>query len=88
MLATACLFPICGRIYRLYSTKWVFIIFLVVFEAGSALCGAAPTSIAFILGRAIAGLGSAGIFTGSMIDHTSTRAPSKTPYIHLPFWRE
>jgi MFS family permease len=67
MLATACLFPICGRIYRLYSTKWVFIIFLVVFEVGSALCGAAPTSIAFILGRAIAGLGSAGIFTGSMM---------------------
>ncbi|PMD20653.1 putative aflatoxin efflux pump [Hyaloscypha hepaticicola] len=67
MLATACLFPICGRIYRLYSTKWTFITFLVIFEAGSAICGVAPTSIIFILGRAIAGLGSAGLFTGSMM---------------------
>jgi MFS family permease len=67
MLATACLFPISGRIYRLYSTKWVFLISLVIFEAGSALCGAAPSSVAFIIGRAIAGLASAGIFTGGMM---------------------
>ncbi|OCK74400.1 putative aflatoxin efflux pump [Lepidopterella palustris CBS 459.81] len=67
MLATACLFPISGRIYQLYSIKWVFLIYLVIFEAGSALCGAAPSSVAFIIGRAIAGLGSAGIFTGSMV---------------------
>ena len=67
MLATACLFPICGRIYRLYSTKWSFISFLVIFEVGSAICGVAPTSIIFILGRAIAGLGSASLFTGSMM---------------------
>jgi len=67
MLAAACLFPISGRIYQLYSTKWVFIISLVIFEAGSALCGAAPSSVAFIIGRAIAGLGSAGIFTGGMM---------------------
>jgi MFS family permease len=67
MLATACLFPISGRIYQLYSTKWVFLTSLVIFEAGSALCGAAPSSVAFIVGRAIAGLASAGIFTGSMM---------------------
>ena len=67
MLAAACLFPISGRIYQLYSTKWVFLISLVIFEAGSALCGAAPSSVAFIIGRAIAGLGSAGIFTGGMM---------------------
>jgi MFS family permease len=56
MLATACLFPISGCIYRHYSTKWVFITSLVIFEAGLALCGAAPSSVAFIIGRAIAGL--------------------------------
>jgi MFS family permease len=66
MLATACLLPISGRIYQFYSTKWCFLISLVIFEAGSALCGAAPSSITFIIGRAIAGLASAGIFTGSM----------------------
>ena len=38
-----------------------------MFEAGSALCGAAPDSVTFIIGRAIAGLGSAGIFSGGMM---------------------
>ena len=67
MLTAACFFPISGRIYQLYSTKSVFLLSIVIFEAGSALCGAAPNSIAFIIGRAIAGLGSAGIFSGGMM---------------------
>ena len=67
MLTAACFFPISGRIYQLYSTKWAFLLSILIFEAGSALCGAAPNSIAFIIGRAIAGLGSAGIFSGGMM---------------------
>jgi MFS family permease len=67
MLTAACFNPISGRIYQLYSTKWVFLLSIVIFEAGSALCGAAPNSTAFIIGRAIAGLGSAGIFSGGMM---------------------
>jgi len=35
-----------------------------LFELGSLLCGVAPNSDALIVGRAIAGLGSAGIFNG------------------------
>ena len=65
MLGAACLLPISGRFYQYHSTKWA-LISLVFFEAGSVLCGAAPSSIAFILGRAIAGMTSAGIFTGSI----------------------
>lgn len=67
MLTASCFFPISGRIYQLYSTKWVFLLSIVIFEAGSALCGAAPNSIIFIIGRAIAGLGSAGIFCGGIM---------------------
>ena len=67
MLTAACFNPISGRIYQLYSTKWVFLLSIVIFEVGSVLCGAAPSSIAFIIGRAIAGLGSAGIFSGGMM---------------------
>lgn len=67
MLTAACFMPISGRIYQLYSTKWGFVLSIVIFEAGSAICGAAPTSTAFIIGRAIAGLGSAGIFSGGMM---------------------
>ena len=54
MLTAAIFFPLSGRVYQLYSTKWVFLLSLVVFEIGSALCGAAPSSAAFIVGRAIA----------------------------------
>lgn len=67
MLTAAIVFPISGRFYQLYSTKWLFLISLGVFEVGSVICGAAPNSLAFIWGRAIAGLGSAGIFTGGML---------------------
>ena len=67
MLTAACFFPISGRIYQLYYTKWGFLLSILIFEAGSALYGAAPNSIAFIIGRAIAGLGSAGIFSGGMM---------------------
>lgn len=64
MLTAACFMPISGRVYQLYSTKLTFLLSLLIFEIGSTLCGAAPNSIAFIIGRAIAGLGSAGVFSG------------------------
>ncbi|KAK0709942.1 putative aflatoxin efflux pump [Lasiosphaeria miniovina] len=67
MLTNACSNLVFGRIYQLYSTKLVFLVSLVIFEAGSALCAAAPTSAAFIAGRAFAGLGSAGLFAGNIM---------------------
>ena len=67
MLTVATFFPLFGRIYQLYSTKWVFLVSIVVFDVGSALCGAAPSSAAFIVGRAIAGIGAAGIFCGGIM---------------------
>jgi hypothetical protein len=36
-----------------------------MFEVGNALCGAAPTSDALIVGRVIAGIGGAGMYLGS-----------------------
>jgi len=38
-----------------------------IFELGSLVCGVSPTSKALIVGRAIAGLGCAGIFSGALI---------------------
>ena len=55
-----------GRVYKLYSPKWVFLLGILVFEIGSAVSGAAPSSTAFIVGRAISGLGSAAIIVGLM----------------------
>lgn len=67
MLTAAIFNPLFGRIYHRYSTKWVFLVSILVFEVGSALCGAAPSSAAFIVGRAIAGIGAAGIFCGGIM---------------------
>ncbi|GJC91659.1 MFS multidrug transporter [Colletotrichum higginsianum] len=51
----------------LSTMKWTYIIFLVLFEVGSLICGLATSSPMFIAGRAIAGAGGAGLFNGSMI---------------------
>ncbi|KAI0434080.1 major facilitator superfamily domain-containing protein [Xylaria sp. FL1042] len=67
LLTTAASQFIISKFYKYYNIKWTFLISVLLFEVGSALCGAAPTSIAFILGRAISGIGGAGIFSGVAI---------------------
>ena len=67
MLTSATSQLVFGRIYKFYNMKSVFLTTVIVFEIGSAICGAAPTSNAFIAGRAIAGFASAGVFSGCML---------------------
>lgn len=55
MLTICCFQLLLGRIYTFYPPKHIFLLLIFVFEVGSALCGAAPSSVAFIVGRAIAG---------------------------------
>jgi len=53
-LITLCAFQlIYGRIYTFYSPKWVLLSAIAIFELGSIVCGTAPSSVAFIIGRAI-----------------------------------
>ena len=67
-MITSCAFQlIYGRIYTFYSTKWVFLAAIGLFEPGSLICGVAPDSTVFIIGRAFAGLGSGGIFSGTIM---------------------
>jgi MFS family permease len=64
-LLTCCALQlIFGKIYTLFSVKWTLLWSILVFEASSALSGAAPNSTALIVGRAISGVGAAGIFAG------------------------
>lgn len=56
-----------GRIYTFYNPKKVFLYSITIFEIGSAICGAAPNSIVFIVGRVIAGTGSLGIFSSAIV---------------------
>ncbi|KAJ5097785.1 hypothetical protein N7456_008506 [Penicillium angulare] len=56
-----------GRIYSNFSIKYTLIISVAIFEVGSLIGGVAPTSNAFIAGRAIQGVGCAGITAGAYI---------------------
>jgi MFS family permease len=69
--------------YTFYSLKWTFLVAigkkakpklrfnthesLGIFETGSFICGIAPSSSVLIIGRAVAGIGCSGIFSGALI---------------------
>ncbi|KAJ5032371.1 uncharacterized protein L3040_008976 [Drepanopeziza brunnea f. sp. 'multigermtubi'] len=67
LLTTASFQLLFGKFYTFFSIKYVYLIAIAIFELGSLVCGVAPNSTALIIGRAIAGLGSAGIFSGALI---------------------
>ncbi|KAJ5151393.1 uncharacterized protein N7482_010645 [Penicillium canariense] len=71
--ASAYLLPGCafqllaGKLYTHFNIRMILLGAMFIFEVGSLVCGVAPTSTALIVGRAVAGLGSAGIFTGALV---------------------
>ena len=54
-----------GKAYKYFPLKWTFMLAILIFEVGSLICGVAPSSVALIVGRAIAGAGGAGIASGA-----------------------
>lgn len=64
LCATQLLF---GKLYTLYPVKTIFLAAIALFELGSVVSGAAPTSNALIAGRAVSGVGGAGVFSGAMV---------------------
>lgn len=72
MLTTCATQLLYGKFYTFYSIKWVYLTALFIFELGSLLCGVAPNSTALIIGRAVAGVGAAGIFSGAILIIAST----------------
>ncbi|QRD89381.1 major facilitator superfamily domain-containing protein [Aspergillus flavus] len=56
-----------GKAYQLFSIKRVFLFANAISIAGSLLCGAATTSTMLIVGRTVAGLGSAGLLSGCFV---------------------
>ena len=53
-----------GSFYGVFDIKWLYLGSIILFEVGSAICGAAPTMDALIVGRVIAGVGGAGMYLG------------------------
>ncbi|KAK1753335.1 major facilitator superfamily domain-containing protein [Echria macrotheca] len=67
LLATSAFQLFYGTAYSYFSIKSTFLIATGLFELGSLLCAVAPSSTAFIIGRAVAGLGGSGIMGGALV---------------------
>ncbi|RDW70946.1 putative HC-toxin efflux carrier [Coleophoma cylindrospora] len=79
LLTTAAFQVTYGKFYSYFPIKWVYLTAFGIFEIGSLICATAPNSTAFIIGRAIAGLGSAGLFSGAMIIISNISPLEKRP---------
>jgi MFS family permease len=66
-MAAVAVILITGRLFGLFNIKWLIIGYIALFEIGSAICGAAPTANAMIIGRVIAGVGGAGMYIGYFV---------------------
>jgi MFS family permease len=57
----------------LLKVKGTFLVAIGIFEIGSLICALAPSSIVLIVGRAVAGIGVGGLFSGALVivAHTS-----------------
>jgi EmrB/QacA subfamily drug resistance transporter len=70
-----------GKVYKYFPLKPTYLIALLIFEVGSVVCGAAPTSVALIIGRAIQGIGAAGIGAGPYIIVGVAAPPKQRPML-------
>ncbi|RAQ41799.1 MFS toxin efflux pump (AflT) [Aspergillus flavus] len=80
-LTSTALQPSYGRIYKIFSVKWGFLIAVLIFEIGSLICAVAPSSTVLIVGRAVAGIGVAGIFSGALVIISMTVPLPKRPLV-------
>ncbi|KAL4921166.1 putative MFS drug efflux transporter [Aspergillus aurantiobrunneus] len=70
-----------SKAYAAYNAKWLYIGCTVLFMAGSALCGAAPTMDAMIIGRAMAGAGGSGMYFGVLTQLSVNTTVSERPAV-------
>lgn len=68
-----------GKIFGQFNAKWTYIIAIIIFEAGSALCGGAPNMPALIVGRALCGFGGSGAYVGVMTLSAATTTIHERP---------
>ncbi|KJK62021.1 Major Facilitator Superfamily protein [Aspergillus parasiticus SU-1] len=58
--------PLSGKLITIFSLRWSYLSFFLVFLLGSLLCGVATSSSMFIIGRAVAGTGGAGVVSSGL----------------------
>jgi len=67
LLASAASQLFYGKIYRFWSTRIVFSVVVLIFALGNLICALSRSSAVFTVGRAVSGLGSAGVLSGTII---------------------
>ncbi|KAI5805836.1 MFS drug efflux transporter [Geopyxis carbonaria] len=73
-----------SKFYGIFNARWLYLSGMGLFMVGSALCGAAPTMNALIIGRVIAGGGGAGMYLGVLtLLSVSTTVQERPSYIGL-----
>ncbi|PWI64554.1 hypothetical protein PCL_09567 [Purpureocillium lilacinum] len=68
-----------GKIYKYFPLKTAFLCAIFIFELGSLICGTAPNAEALITGRAIAGVGAAGLGAGAYTIVAFSAPPKNRP---------
>ena len=68
-----------GKAYKYFSLKYTYIAAIFVFEVGSLICALAPNAPALIVGRAVCGIGAAGIGTGAYTIIGFVAEPKRRP---------
>nr|KAJ3418714.1 hypothetical protein HK105_007946 [Polyrhizophydium stewartii] len=67
LLTSSAFSPLYGKFADIFGRKTTFMVAIIIFEIGSLMCGAANSMELLILGRAVAGVGGAGIFSAGLI---------------------
>lgn len=67
-----------GKAYKYFPLKITYLLSIGLFEVGSLICAVAPNSKTLITGRAIAGLGAAGVASGAFTIIAFIAPPAQT----------
>jgi MFS family permease len=65
-LTTTASQPTWGKLFQKFVLSRVYLLVMILFLAGSLVSAVASNSVVFIIGRAVAGLGSGGAISGAM----------------------
>ncbi|MCJ1405112.1 hypothetical protein MMC11_008338 [Xylographa trunciseda] len=81
LLTNCSLLPLSGKIYANHSLMYTYMAFLALFELGSLICGVAISSRMIIAGRAIIGMGAAGLTSGTFTILAASAPLEKRPML-------
>ncbi|TLD09499.1 hypothetical protein PspLS_11909 [Pyricularia sp. CBS 133598] len=78
-VVNSCVVPLCRRLYMFGDARWHVYIYACIWMAGAAVAGAATSMDLVVLGRAIIGIGGAGLYQGIMFYNYTFSTPVEAP---------